>query len=127
MLRAHVQGLRKLRTAGLVVRRGLGGRVDPYRYMIKAAFNRLSPEAQRAPLLPEDDDAPGSGCKAEAEEQSGGIAADEATKAEAGVEPLDMAPCGVEALPEESADSSFDVLASPPAPVLAAWRTVVSV
>ena len=125
------QGLRKLRTAGLVVRRGQGGRVDPFRYMIKSAFNALSPEAQRAPLLPEDDDAPGgtAGATQEAAEQADVAAG------------LDLAPCSVEALPEESADSSCDaadaaaapqgmaVLASPPAhqAVTPAWCAAVTV
>lgn len=90
------KGLRKLRTAGLVVRRGQGGRLDPYRYMVKAAFLSLSPEEQRAPLLEDDDDAA----------QACGIAADDVAVAR-----VDLAPCGVEDLPEDSEDSSCDAVA----------------
>ena len=132
---ARPQGLRKLRTAGLVVRRGLGGRVDPYRYMIKAAFARLSPEAQCAPPPPEDDelmvDSDSASPADVADEDTSGDIAAAAPKAADDVIGLDMAPCGVEPLlPEESAASSLDapslpaVLASMPAPTLAAWRAV---
>ncbi len=37
-----------------MVRRGAGGRADPFRYMLKAAFAALSPEAQRAPFVPDE-------------------------------------------------------------------------
>ena len=120
-----LQGLRKLRTSGLVVRRGHGGRLDPYRYMVKSAFASLSPEEQRA-LPPEDDgDAVHGDSGVSAEQSSGDVAgvSKEAAEQAAVVAGLDMAPCGAGALPEESADSSCDAtLTSPATPMLAVWH-----
>ena len=123
-----------------MVRRGQGGRLEPYRYMLKRAFLRLSPEEQRAPPPPEDDETAvvlASSKAFEAAEHAGDIAADEAAAdVAADVAGFDMAPCGVEPLPEESADSSLDapppadmmsvMLASPGAPMLASWRAAVA-
>ena len=115
-----LQGLRKLRTSGLVVRRGHGGRLDPYRYMVKAAFNALSPEEQaRAPPPPPEDDG-------DAMNGDSGLSSGVSKEAEqaAVVAGLDMAPCGAGVLPEESADSSCEAaLASPATPMLTAWPT----
>lgn len=121
-----------------MVRRGQGGRLEPYRYMLKRAFLRLSPEEQRAPPPPEDDENTvvlASSKAFEAAEHAGDIAADDVAAADVAAG-FDMAPCGVEPLPEESADSSLDapppaemmpvMLASPGAPMLASWRAAVA-
>jgi len=91
--------------------------VDPFRYMVKEAFNRLSPEEQRAPPPPEDDGDAING------DLGLNIGVSKETDQAAVVAGLNMAPCSASALPEESADSSCEAaLASPATPLQAIWH-----
>lgn len=38
---------RRLRSDGIIVRRGAGGRSDPFQYMLKRDYNQLYPDAQQ--------------------------------------------------------------------------------
>lgn len=84
------KGLRLLRTRGVLVRRGTGGRADPFRYMLKAAFAALSPEEQRAPF---------AGCDSDADDVGSGDDAAVAATGEASPSrdalARCMAPCGM--------------------------------
>jgi hypothetical protein len=121
------KGLRKLRSAGVLVRRGAGGRADPFRYMLKSAFLALSPDAQRAPPPP-DDDADDDHAAAEEDVPMAG-AGEPSSGRDAPEEDVDMAPCGAhdasdadaaaaaaEADAESDGSTCDDVLPQPPAP-----------
>ena len=89
--------------------------------MLKRAFLRLSPEEQRAPPPPEDDETTVVHATSKADGLADAIAAADVAAA------FDMAPCGVEPLPEESAASSLDAPPAAMPPVLASWRAAVAV
>jgi hypothetical protein len=120
------KGLRKLRAAGVLVRRGAGGRADPFRYMLKSAFLALSPEAQRA--VPPPDEADDEADDAEQDDVLAGAGSPSLGR-DAPAGDVDMAPCSAhdasdaEAAAPEEADadaesdgSTCDVPLLPPPP-----------